>query len=108
MAERTHDPATYRKMQEPFGSPETANAALQAFFDDVKAARVKHHIADVLLVINVNVVYPSGEGQALTCSMIGDELRGEPMAAYAHGAMAAEHREMMNTLLSGKALRKPK
>lgn len=107
MSEGIHDPENYRKMAESFASLEEANAALDAFFADVRAARQKHRIADVLTVTMFTVRYADGEeGAALSRSHNGDVLKAESMAAYALGREQEHRREAINKLVAGRATQK--
>lgn len=54
---QTNDPELYRQLSAPFDTAEEANTALVAFFADVRAARIKHRMPDVLTVVAVNVRY---------------------------------------------------
>lgn len=97
-----NNPETYRAMSEPFLTPEEANAALQAFIEDVRAARLKHHIADVTLVAQSNLLYADGnEARALSHVHIGAVQESEGMLARALGEAQAERREAINKLLAG-------
>ena len=100
-----NDPENYRKLLEPFATPEAANIALIAFYDEVRAARNKHRIPDVLVVASMNVAYDSGEGRAISRKYDGDISREESMAAYAYGAAGAERREKHNLLLAATSLK---
>lgn len=107
MTEAINDPENYRRMAEPFASPQEANAALDAFFDDVRAARQKHRIADVLTVTMFTVRYADGEeGAALAHCHNGEVLKAESMAAYALGSEQQRHREAINKFVSGRATSK--
>ncbi len=98
------DPSNYLALCAPFANADEANAALTAFYEDVRAARNKHRIADVLVVTSTNVNYKDapGFGVAICFSHNGDSMKAEGMAAYAYGQSQAEHREAMNLLLAGK------
>jgi len=97
------DPDNYRRMSEAFASPAEADAALEAFSEDVRAARQKHRIADVLVAVCVNIKYEDGhEGQAFSMSQHGSVLVAEPLAAYAYGRAVEQRRESIGKLLKGK------
>ncbi len=98
-----HDPKLYREMSEPFKTPDEANAAIKAFFDDLGDIRKKHGLRDVLCVIQGSCIYPDqGEGEFITTAMHGSEDEAEPMAAYALGLHEAERRERINKIRSRK------
>lgn len=101
------DPQNYREMSVPFFGPEAANLALEAFYDDVRAARQKHRIADVLTVVSVNVIYDEGgEGAALSHSHNGDPMKAESMAAYVFGREQADRKAWLNKLVAGTNTRR--
>jgi len=105
MPEIINDPENYRKMCEPFASANEANAALEAFFADVRAARKKHRIANVLMVAELRVNYPeTGEGSAMVHGFNGDVLMAVPLAAFAYGKTQEEQRQLINNLAAGKGL----
>ena len=80
-----NDPATYRRLSEPYESLEEAEAALTAFLADVRAAREKHGVRDVSLVWNFSVVVPDGEKDMAGCAHLGDQHREVGMLAWALG-----------------------
>lgn len=87
----TQAPALYRKLSEPFASNDAAEAAIEAFYNDLTAIRAKHRIPDLSIVAQVNVLT---EGDLATpptevekaCSMhYGNKLNQVPMLAMALG-----------------------
>lgn len=99
------DFGNYREMSEPFASSEEANTALQAFFDEVAEARIKHKITDVLLVVSCIAVTAEGEAAFVTHAHFGDEFKVESMAAYAFGRASADREATTAQLLAGKSRR---
>ena len=100
---KTFDPENYRKLSVPFNGRDEANDGLNAFYDDVNELRKKHHIADVLVTICVNVRYEGGgEGSAMSHAHFGDSCKAESMAAYTYGAEQAARRELINKFLAGR------
>lgn len=93
-----NDPALYRRMCEPFASAEEANAALTAFYDELRALREKHRIADVHVTWSVNVVFPDGETPSIGGAHIGDPAKAESMAAWAFGFETADTRAQIERI----------
>lgn len=93
---RTDNPGLYRKMSEPFSGADEANAAVKAFFDDVEAAREKHRIADVVVGVNIKVIYNDGEeGIGGSMMNLGDIMQAQLIAAMLLGQYQAECRQMI-------------
>ena len=105
------NPARYRELSEPFKNAEEANKAIQAFYEEVKAARIKHRIKDVHLVMGIGGLNASGtEGEMILSAHIGSEDRQESMLAYAFGVAQAERQQRIAEFLAGsiKKLKKVK
>jgi hypothetical protein len=101
------NPKLYGQMCEPFENQAEANEALTAFFEDVKAAREKHGITDVHLILSG---YTAGgeddPGAWLTSAHIGSPREAEAMCAWALGKAQEERRAMIADFLSiGKTKR---
>lgn len=97
--ETINDPANYAKMSEPFESKDKANQALQAFADEVSAARKRHGIANVIIIIKDSCLYDGEPGDFLNLMQLGSSQEHEAMAAYAFGAIQAERRANINRIL---------
>ena len=98
---RTDNPKLFREMSEPFNGAEEANVAVQAFCDDVKAAREKHRIANVVVGLSVNVIYENGEEGIGGSSMnMGDLMQAQLIAATLLGQYQAECRQAVTTAIS--------
>ena len=67
-----NDPALYRKLSEPFADAATADAAYAAFFTDVRAARERHRLPDVVLIVAYNVTTPDGERRLMRMGSNGN------------------------------------
>ncbi len=101
------DEANYRKMLEPFESDAAANAALEAFFNDLRELRAKHRIADVYTIAMINSIQPDGtEGQAMARAMNGNGLNGETMVAWALGQEQANRQQNIATILAAGGRRR--
>jgi hypothetical protein len=86
----------------PFENADKANGALMAFLNDVRAARTKHGIQQVLVGLAVEGVYDGQQGRAYAHDALGDQFNDEALAAWLLGKMAAERRRAIALLLEGK------
>jgi hypothetical protein len=96
------NPARYRELQKPYESPEFAEQQLTEFCEAVEELRTKFGVAQVLVVIEANVVYPpkrdddeATEGSVSMVCHFGDNLHAERMAAFALGRLSAERQELI-------------
>lgn len=107
MAMTARDPKLYRELSEPFESPDEANAAVEAFFNDLGEIRKKHGFPDVICVISGSCVYPDGEeGNFIIESHHGDEANKVLLAGWLYANSQAEAREMLNKAVSRAQSRK--
>ena len=98
-----HDPANYRAMCEPHASQEASQDAVNAFFDDVAAARKAHRIKDVVLLVECNVILSDGqEGVVTAASHCGAFENNLPMLARAYGAARAALNNLLDTVARGR------
>lgn len=94
------DPATYRKLSEPFESADAAQKAIEAFAEELAQLRKKHHLPNVTVVLKVNVITSDGEeGEIQTYAHLGDWIEAEPMLAWAFGQQQARRQESIAALL---------
>jgi hypothetical protein len=88
------DPKRYRELSQPFATRAEALNALEAFVEAVKAARIQHKIPDIVVSFTFSYVTDDGEelesGVALN---MGDGMKAESIAAFAHGKMAEQRRD---------------
>jgi hypothetical protein len=96
------NPARYRALSAPFASTKEAGEAIDAFWSDVKAARIKHRIPDVLVALAVNGLNEDGkEGRMMvSCAMGGGPYEEEVLAAFALGRAQLQRQEETSRLLS--------
>jgi hypothetical protein len=80
------DPNQYKKCSIPFATAEEANAAVQAFWDDVYELRCKHNLANVSFVIGDSI---ADSGEFFVCNHIGNSVMYEGMAALMFGQASA-------------------
>ena len=98
----TNDPAHYRRMSEPFETVEQSNEALAAFFADVRSARDKHRIAEVVVLCEISVVVNNEEIRGSAMAQHGDSARMLTMLAREFGAEQARHEERI-ALITARA-----
>ena len=98
------DQKRYRQLSEPFASPEAANKAIEAFFEELGELRVKHRLPDIYCIIAGNVLYPDGnEGEVYTTVSYGDTTKREPMAAWGLGHESARRQELITRIVADEA-----
>jgi hypothetical protein len=98
-----NNPNNYLDMNQPYESPEIANAAIREFYDKLSELRKEYKISDILVIIKDSIRYDDGEvGQFMQYSQFGNQLNGESMAAFAYGQLQAEKREFLNKLMEGE------
>lgn len=95
-----NDPANYRKLAEPFPDSESANGAINAFWEELYELRNKHRLANLHVTISVNVAYPEGEVPVMVTLHMGDALQALPMAAWAFGHEKASHEDVITAALA--------
>jgi len=88
------NPKLYRELSVPFESAEAANAALTAFYEEVRELRKKHKITDLHLICQVSANFKDDdgedEGQLMAVCHFGSELMIEGMTGYAFGKAHAD------------------
>lgn len=103
---RTKNLKLFREMSVPYESIEAANAALQAFQDDLAELRKKHKIPTLLCLLHVTWLDDEDEGGAMTSCGFGDMQLFEVMSAWSLGEQAAERQQATAKLMLGKSIRK--
>lgn len=96
----TADPKLYRQLNVPFDTDNLANDALTGFYEDVMAARIKHKIADVVVISQVSIAIDDDESVAISAWSCGDVLKREAMCAWAYAKYSHEREQMI--LRAGK------
>lgn len=96
MRKAKKDPDLYRRMSAPFLGNEEANAALDAFFEELSVIREKHRIGNVHTIVAVSALDREGqEGELISRLHLGDGLKAEAMTAYAYGSEQAERENLI-------------
>lgn len=95
------DPATYRRMSEPLPSKAEAASAIEAFFADLRLIREKHHMRDVVAVVQVPYVEGDLEGMDIGTLTIGSKAEALPLLALAYGAERAGYLAMVDRAARG-------
>lgn len=100
---KKNDPITLLALMKPFPNADSANTALNAFYEELYELRKKHRIMNCVCVVEVMSTYGDGEvGNAMSHLVMGEQSRAPMLAAYALGTLEAERREITNKLISGK------
>jgi hypothetical protein len=103
------NPELFRKMAEPFPSAEAADAAFQAFAEELGALREKHKVTNVQFVMHASYRTPEGgELQLMNMGHYGDSLTAEPMAAYAFGYEQGRREQMVAQFQAAGKGRRPR
>lgn len=97
---KKNDPANYRRNSEPFQEIQQANEALAAFFEDVRIARDKHRIADVVVLCEIAHTLDGEEVRGSASSYLGDRGRVLPIIAREFGAAQQRHEEEIALLIA--------
>lgn len=101
-----HDPALYRRMSEPHSSGDDLQAALEAFYDEVEAARARHRIRDVVVITCGSALSPEGdEGDYSSSYFLGAATNRLPMIAQAYGAAREAHDAALAAAIRGPGRR---
>lgn len=100
---RRNDPKTYREMSVPHASTDAAQNAVNAFLDGVTELRKQHRLADVLVIVETNIITQDGdEGTVSLVSHMGDSRKSLPMAARVYGQLKAQHDDDLAVAVRGK------
>lgn len=97
---KINDPKKYREMSMPFETTEEANAALKAFFEDVKTAREKHRISDVVVLCEISHKIDDEEVRGGASTSLGDSARVLVMLAREFGAEQARHEALVASVIA--------
>ena len=74
------NPKLYRELSEPFPSSEAAEAAYNAFLEELYELRKKHKIANVNFVLGIS--YVGAEGEEGEVFMPGHSIRSWPVTSW--------------------------
>lgn len=77
------DPDLYKRMCEPFSSPEAAQKASDDFFLEVRKLREKFGIPDVMIITRMSVQHDEGAKDTLAIMSCGDSSLRLPMLLQA-------------------------
>lgn len=105
-----HDPALYAELSAGFADQATASAALDAFFADVRAARIKHRIPEAAVVA---IAYAGADREPfISMHHNGDAAKQPKMLAWALGMAERAEREHLDAVrrkaAAGTSARKSK
>lgn len=90
-----NNPKQYQKCATPFPTVQEADAAVQAFWDEVYELRNKHGIANISFVIYDEI---AESGPFFICNHIGDSFKQEPMAAFLFGQAGAARQKLVREM----------
>lgn len=91
-----HNPTRYRELSQPHASPAVLDESLQAFFDEVSAARERHKLANVFLIVKTPVMDSTQKEVEMGSTLrLGDSFRMIELVAWAFGKEQADQREMV-------------
>lgn len=96
------DPGLYRKLSEPFPDANAMNSALNAFSEELRSLREKHHIADLIVISCASYIDGTSEVSAIHASHNGDPMMALPLLAHAYGAELERHKNMIESLATPK------
>lgn len=101
-------PDIYAECSKPWPDGDAANAAVQAFLSELRDLRIKHKIADVYAIIEVQVLDAAGVPHAACLTAFnGDSRNVIPMVARAYGEERERHEQVISTLIAqGRATAK--
>lgn len=98
------DVRAYLEASQPHDSPQAANAEWRAFLEEVRDARLKHRIADVVIGASFTVRYEDGAlGTPMACANMGTAGMASMLSAYALGVFQAEDRARIAKAIQGPA-----
>lgn len=96
-----HNAARYRALSEPFENRDEANEALAAFFEDVKAARIKHGLPDVFVGVEISVFNGDELTKAIASLYMGDMVANKVvMLARLYGEARQEHEDVLGATIN--------
>ncbi len=88
------DPKLFREMSEPFESASEADAAINAFFDELGELRKRHGFPNVYVIVGGSIVADSGDEHEFVSTLhYGNGLQAEPLTAYAFGKEQARREQ---------------
>jgi hypothetical protein len=97
-----NDPETYRLVSKPFDSIDEANAAMNAFADDVTQARKKHRIAELVGQCQVTAIVDGEETATGMALRLGNAIEHEALAARLLGDIQRWRQAFIGKLLGAK------
>jgi len=92
------NPDLFARMSVPFDTLDEANEALTAFFADVAAARERHRIKNVVLIVETALRDSDGETKGAASYSCGDPSSVLPMVARKYGEERAEFEALLTAM----------
>jgi len=83
----TGNPELYRRLSEPWPTPDEANAAMREFDKELSELREKYRVPNLIAVCGVNAIRPDDgrDGTAVILLRWGNAAEHEPLVARALG-----------------------
>ena len=103
MTTMIREPETYKAMSVPHASRQEAEDAVNAFLDEVRAAREKYKIANVVVILETPCLKDGETVWVATMASNGDALMVPALLGYALESQAQTHEDRMNRLREWKA-----
>jgi hypothetical protein len=101
--EKINDPALYRRLQEPFGTVQEAEAATVEFFEGVRKLREQHRIPDTYCTAMFSYLGEDGEETiGIMSHLNGDANRAIQMLAHALGREQRRMDELIGRIRTGR------
>jgi hypothetical protein len=99
MSEWVSNSKLYRELSQPFESAKAADEALNAFFEDVRAAREKHKVPECYIITSATWTDGDKESGGFSAGGFGKQMEHEAMCAYALGKVQSEREEKIAAIL---------
>ena len=106
----TGNPELYRRLSEPWSTPDEANAAMREFDAEVGKLREKYRVPNLIAVCEVNALRPDDgrEGTAMIVLRWGNAGEHEALVARALGYVQADRQWRIAEVLREESLRVPR
>lgn len=95
-----NNPSRYRRMNQVFESPDTANDAISKFWDGVEKLREELKIADVFVAVEISQFVEGDEVRGSASVYFGDHAHKLTMLARCYGAAQADHQAMLARMIA--------
>ena len=97
-----NDLANYLELSLPFEDTSQANAALEAFYEELGQLRKKHRLPDVHVIVLMNIDHGGHLGNALSSAHFGNSAEAAGMCAWSYGKERAQQQAHLEKLMGGE------